>query len=43
MALERLKFESRAEVVKRLERYLKALEAIAQTAREWLAELGGSA
>ena len=43
MALERLKFESRAELVKRLERYLKALEAVAQTARECLAELRGSA
>jgi hypothetical protein len=36
-------FESKAEVVKCLERYLKALEAIAQTARECLAELRGSA
>jgi hypothetical protein len=36
-------FESRAEVVKRLERYLKALEVVAQTARECLAELRGSA
>ena len=43
MALERLKFESRAELVKRLERYLKALEAVDQTARECLAELRGSA
>lgn len=36
-------FESRAEVVKCLERYLKALEAVAQTPRECLAELRGSA
>lgn len=36
-------FESRAEVVKRLERYLKALEVVVQTARECLAELRGSA
>lgn len=36
-------FESRAELVKRLERCLKALEAVAQTVRECLAELRGSA
>jgi hypothetical protein len=43
MALERLKFESRAEVVKRPERCLKTLEAVARTASECLAELRGSA
>jgi hypothetical protein len=36
-------FESRAELVKRLDRYLKALEAVAQTVRECLAGLRGSA
>lgn len=36
-------FESRAEVVKRLEPCLKALEVVAQTVRECLAELRGSA
>jgi hypothetical protein len=36
-------FVSRIDVVKRLERYLKALEAVTQTVRECLAELRGSA
>jgi hypothetical protein len=36
-------FVSRTEVVKRPERYLKTLEAVAQTARMCLAELRGSA
>jgi hypothetical protein len=36
-------FESRGDVVKRLERYLKALEAAVQTVRECLADLRGSA
>jgi hypothetical protein len=36
-------FESRTDVVKRPERYLEALEAVARTVRECPAELRGSA